>query len=43
MEERPPGVMVTTVKARDPENSSVSYSMLSLLDSRSQGELLSKE
>jgi cadherin EGF LAG seven-pass G-type receptor 1 len=43
MEERPPGVVVTTVKARDPENSSVSYSMISLLDSRSQGELLSKE
>jgi hypothetical protein len=43
MEERPPPVVVTTVKARDPENSSVSYSMLSLLDSRSQGEIPSKE
>jgi cadherin EGF LAG seven-pass G-type receptor 1 len=40
MEERPPGTLVTTVKARDPENSPVSYSMLSLLDSRSQGEML---
>ncbi|PSN41253.1 Protocadherin-like wing polarity protein stan [Blattella germanica] len=37
MEEKPSGAIVTTVKARDPENSPVSYSMLSLLDSRSQG------
>lgn len=43
MEEQPPGALVTTVKARDPENSPVSYSMLSLLDSRSQGEMLNKE
>ena len=42
MEERPPGTLVTTVKARDPENSPVSYSMSSLLDSRSQGEMLLK-
>jgi hypothetical protein len=42
MEERPPGTLVTTVKARDPENSPVSYSMSSLLDSRSQGEMLIK-
>jgi cadherin EGF LAG seven-pass G-type receptor 1 len=40
MEERPAGTLVTTVKARDPENSPVSYSMLSVLDSRSQGEML---
>ncbi|KAJ8866707.1 hypothetical protein PR048_032568 [Dryococelus australis] len=37
MEEKPPGVLVTTVKARDPEHSPVSYSMVSLIDSRSQG------
>ncbi|XP_059052501.1 protocadherin-like wing polarity protein stan [Achroia grisella] len=36
-EEQPPGVVVTSVKARDPENSPVSYSMSSLLDSRSAG------
>ncbi|XP_049833037.1 protocadherin-like wing polarity protein stan isoform X1 [Schistocerca gregaria] len=36
MEEKPPGTMVITVKARDPENSPVSYSMVSLVDSRSQ-------
>ncbi|XP_037874856.1 protocadherin-like wing polarity protein stan [Bombyx mori] len=36
-EEQPPGVIVTTVKARDPENSPVTYSMSSLLDSRSAG------
>ncbi|XP_063227767.1 protocadherin-like wing polarity protein stan [Bacillus rossius redtenbacheri] len=37
MEEKPPGVLVATVKARDPEHSPVSYSMVSLIDSRSQG------
>ena len=37
MEEKPAGALVATVKARDPENSPVTYSMLSLLDSRSQG------
>ncbi|KAJ8731807.1 hypothetical protein PYW08_014537 [Mythimna loreyi] len=36
-EEQPPGVTVTTVRARDPENSPVTYSMSSLLDSRSAG------
>ncbi|KAG7299928.1 hypothetical protein JYU34_016953 [Plutella xylostella] len=36
-EEQDPGVVVTTVRARDPENSPVSYSMSSLLDSRSAG------
>lgn len=36
MEEKPPGAMVATVKAQDPEKSPVSYSMVSLLDSRSQ-------
>ncbi|KAJ0179731.1 hypothetical protein K1T71_004322 [Dendrolimus kikuchii] len=36
-EEQPPGVVVTTVRARDPENSPVTYSMSSLLDSRSAG------
>ncbi|XP_045493580.1 protocadherin-like wing polarity protein stan [Colias croceus] len=36
-EEQPPGVIVTTVRARDPENSPVTYSMSSLLDSRSAG------
>lgn len=30
------GVVVTTVKARDPENSPITYSMTSLLDSRTQ-------
>lgn len=35
-EECEPGVIVTTVKARDPENSPVTYSMTSLLDARSQ-------
>ncbi|KAK7789529.1 hypothetical protein R5R35_000833 [Gryllus longicercus] len=37
VEERPSGIRVATVKARDPENSPVTYSMVSLLDSRSQG------
>ncbi|KAL4710435.1 hypothetical protein ACJJTC_008837 [Scirpophaga incertulas] len=36
-EEQPPGAVVTTVRARDPENSPVTYSMSSLLDSRSAG------
>ncbi|KAI8429178.1 hypothetical protein MSG28_007715 [Choristoneura fumiferana] len=36
-EEQPTGVVVTTVRARDPENSPVTYSMSSLLDSRSAG------
>ncbi|KAK9696737.1 Laminin G domain [Popillia japonica] len=36
LEECDPGVVVTTVKARDPENRQVSYSMTSLLDSRTQ-------
>lgn len=37
VEEKPSGVVVATLRARDPENSPVSYSMTSLLDSRSQG------
>lgn len=37
LEECDPGVVVTTVKARDPENSPVTYQMTSLLDSRTQG------
>lgn len=37
LEEQPPNTMVTTVRARDPEDSPVVYSMVSLLDSRSQG------
>lgn len=36
LEECDPGMVVTTVKARDPENSPVTYSMTSLLDSRTQ-------
>lgn len=36
LEEQPAGSSVTTVRARDPEDSPVVYSMLSLLDSRSQ-------
>lgn len=36
LEEQPSGASVTTVRARDPEDSPVVYSMLSLLDSRSQ-------
>lgn len=36
LEECDPGVVVTTVKARDPENSPVIYSMTSLLDARTQ-------
>ncbi|XP_030388378.1 protocadherin-like wing polarity protein stan [Scaptodrosophila lebanonensis] len=36
LEEQPAGVAVTTVRARDPEDSPVVYSMVSLLDSRSQ-------
>lgn len=36
LEEQPAGITVTTVRARDPEDSPVVYSMVSLLDSRSQ-------
>lgn len=36
LEEQPVGTSVTTVRARDPEDSPVVYSMVSLLDSRSQ-------
>ncbi|XP_018329600.1 protocadherin-like wing polarity protein stan [Agrilus planipennis] len=36
LEECDPGIVVTTVRARDPENSPVTYSMTSLLDSRTQ-------
>lgn len=36
LEEQPAGSTVITVRARDPEDSPVVYSMLSLLDSRSQ-------
>lgn len=36
LEEQPAGSTVTTVRARDPEDSPVVYSMISLLDSRSQ-------
>ncbi|XP_055850573.1 protocadherin-like wing polarity protein stan isoform X3 [Episyrphus balteatus] len=36
LEEQPAGSTVTTVRARDPEDSPVVYSMVSLLDSRSQ-------
>ncbi|XP_076265474.1 protocadherin-like wing polarity protein stan isoform X1 [Rhynchophorus ferrugineus] len=36
LEECEPPVIVTTVKARDPENSPITYSMTSLLDSRTQ-------
>lgn len=36
LEEQPAGATVTTVRARDPEDSPVVYSMVSLLDSRSQ-------
>lgn len=36
LEEQPTGAIVTTVRARDPEDSPVVYSMVSLLDSRSQ-------
>lgn len=36
LEEQPTGSTVTTVRARDPEDSPVVYSMVSLLDSRSQ-------
>ncbi|XP_058836851.1 protocadherin-like wing polarity protein stan isoform X3 [Topomyia yanbarensis] len=35
-EEQGPGATITTVRARDPEDSPVVYSMVSLLDSRSQ-------
>lgn len=35
-EEQPAGTEITTVRARDPEHSVVSYTMVSLLDSRSQ-------
>lgn len=36
LEECEPPVVVTTVKARDPENGAITYSMTSLLDSRTQ-------
>ncbi|XP_055380293.1 protocadherin-like wing polarity protein stan [Condylostylus longicornis] len=36
LEEQPAGAIVATVRARDPEDSPVVYSMVSLLDSRSQ-------
>ncbi|CAG9761162.1 unnamed protein product [Ceutorhynchus assimilis] len=36
LEECEPPVIVTSVKARDPENSPITYSMTSLLDSRTQ-------
>uniref|UniRef100_A0A182QFS4 Protocadherin-like wing polarity protein stan n=1 Tax=Anopheles farauti TaxID=69004 RepID=A0A182QFS4_9DIPT len=36
LEEQPPGASVITVRARDPEDSPVVYSLVSLLDSRSQ-------
>lgn len=36
LEEQPVGTLVTTVRARDPEDSPVQYSMVSLLDARSQ-------
>ncbi|XP_017787025.1 PREDICTED: protocadherin-like wing polarity protein stan isoform X1 [Nicrophorus vespilloides] len=36
MEECDPGVAVITMKARDPENNLMTYSMVSLLDSRTQ-------
>lgn len=36
LEEQPPGLKVTTVQARDPEDSPVVYSMLSPSDARSQ-------
>uniref|UniRef100_A0A182NV34 Protocadherin-like wing polarity protein stan n=1 Tax=Anopheles dirus TaxID=7168 RepID=A0A182NV34_9DIPT len=36
LEEQPPGANVITVRARDPEDSPVVYSLVSLLDSRSQ-------
>ncbi|XP_066248043.1 protocadherin-like wing polarity protein stan isoform X1 [Euwallacea similis] len=36
LEECEPPVIVTTVKARDPENNAITYSMTSLLDSRTQ-------
>uniref|UniRef100_A0AAG5D0U0 Protocadherin-like wing polarity protein stan n=1 Tax=Anopheles atroparvus TaxID=41427 RepID=A0AAG5D0U0_ANOAO len=36
LEEQPAGASVTTVRARDPEDSPVVYSLVSLLDSRSQ-------
>lgn len=36
LEEQPVGTSVTTVRARDPEDSPVQYTMVSLLDARSQ-------
>ncbi|XP_018058154.1 PREDICTED: protocadherin-like wing polarity protein stan [Atta colombica] len=38
-EEKEPGMYVTSVKARDPENGAVRYSMSSLVDARSQALL----
>lgn len=38
-EEKDPGVYVTSVRARDPENGAVRYSMNSLIDARSQALL----
>ncbi|KAK6640052.1 hypothetical protein RUM43_008329 [Polyplax serrata] len=37
IEEKAPGIPVITLRAKDPENSSITYSMSSLIDSRSQG------
>lgn len=37
MEEQIPPAAVTTLRARDPEGSTIEYTMTSLLDSRSQG------
>lgn len=39
LEEQPSGVSVITVRARDPEDSPIVYSMVSLVDSRSQSML----
>ena len=36
IEEKAPGIPVITLRAKDPENSSITYSMSSLIDSRSQ-------
>ncbi|XP_059482643.1 protocadherin-like wing polarity protein stan isoform X3 [Neocloeon triangulifer] len=36
-EEKAPGLQVATLSAHDPEGAAVTYSMVSLLDSRSQG------
>lgn len=39
IEEKAPGIPVITLRAKDPENSSITYSMSSLIDSRSQVRL----